>query len=674
MQWRKGAHLEDKGNAVNHFSKRYQKRKAIVFKEVNFLNLAVALFFALFRFKVYCLALSELFKNDTAVALFKSLNIRLINLEECQNIDISITDADSGNLTHSVMAELFQDERVLRCFGRLFPGVWDIEKKLKSIICHMVVDNLLGLSNILCWVQDYARHGEKVYLFSPNNVFSRIILKNANCHCVNLYPVPLFYVVTFLCIVLNICGNSARLLYSKVISHSKVNNRAEQDCNTPMLKTPDISKYEVIYFPHESVAYGNLFLKDQFYCEDPDSPFHMTKILHIELSGSVTSKEWYRKMVIAFNENRVPFCFLPSIPKRHYVNYLFDFALFFYHNFFRIKRFRMSNRLFMTLLFLRSYLQFRRYMTILGRFKKARIALVGYDILFPEILSLALERLNIKTFATQERLISSFSNSFTCILDTYLTCSEISEEYMRKKPCSYVHQYKAVGFVRSDILYRCSNGCEEEFYRKIKKNKRLVLAMDYHSYPDKFTNFQQQIVNWRANKAFYKDLIRLSLRYPEIYIVLRSKNDDWCRVPDLQDVFEFMEVLPNLEVNRDFRINRGYEIASMADIVIAKHTSFADECLAAGKPVLFYDFLPNARKMISSYFDYEKYPIFVYSYEELEERIRLLLEDDFYMDKNLLENMRRRFFGDLHDGKVVKRVHEELMKLYSEQNSAVNLD
>ena len=155
---------------------------------------------------------------------------------------------------------------------------------------------------------------------------------------------------------------------------------------------------------------------------------------------------------------------------------------------------------------------------------------------------------------------------------------------------------------------------------------------------------------------------------------IRSKNDDWCRVPELRDVYEFMKVLPNLEVNRDFRLNRGYEIASMADMVIAKHTSFAHECLAAGKPVLFYDFLPNARKMISSFFDYEKYPIFVYSYGELEDRIRLFLEKGFYMNEGLFNKMKNRFFGDFYDGNVVKRVHEELMKLYSEQNSAVNLD
>ena len=651
-----------------------KKTKTIVFEEVNPFNLFIALFFVLLRFNVFYLYQSKWFRNDNAAYLMKAFGVKLINFEECQEIDISITDADSRKLTHGVMMELFEDERMLRFFGRLFSGVKDIEKKLKSVIHHMVVANFMGLSNILCWIEDYAKPGENIYLFSSKNTFREIILKKWGFNCVNLYPAPLFYVATFFRMVLKTGIRGTRLMHSKLVTSPRRNRYSGQVYAPSILKTPDISKYEIIYFPHESIAYGNLFLKDHFYFEDPNCPFHMSKILHIGLSDSLTSEGWYKRTVKTFVDNNVPFCDLPIVSKQNYLKYVLNYFGFILGSFSHVRQIRMPKRLFMILLFLRIYMQYRKYLDILSRFKKARIALVGYDILLPETLSLALETSNIRTIATQERLISGFNSSYNCILDTYLTCSKISEEYMRKKTYTCVHRYKAVGFVRSDILYKYSNESGEESYRKIKEKQRLVLAMDYHSYLDKYTNYQQQILNWRANKAFYKDLIRLSLRFPDIYIVIRSKNDDWCRVPELRDVYEFMKVLPNLEVNRDFRLNRGYEIASMADMVIAKHTSFAHECLAAGKPVLFYDFLPNARKMISSFFDYEKYPIFVYSYGELEDRIRLFLEKGFYMNEGLFNKMKNRFFGDFYDGNVVKRVHEELMKLYSEQNSAVNLD
>ncbi len=651
-----------------------KKRKTIVFEEVNPFFLFIAFFFVLLRFNVFYLYQTKCFRNDTIVYLIQALGVRLINFEECQEIDISITDADSRKLTHEVMMELFKDERTLRFFGRLFSGVKDIEKKLKSVIHDMVVANFMGPSNIMCWIEDYAEPGEKIYLFSSNNTFREIILKKWRFNCVNLYPAPLFYMSTFFGIVLKVLISGARLMHSRLVNNPKRNRDSGQGYVPSVSKTPDICQHEVIYFPHESIAYGSLFLKDHFYSPDPRSPFHMSKILHVELSNSVTSEGWFERMFMTFRENKVPFCFLPDVPKQQYVKYILSYFVFILENFSYIKQIRMPKRFFMILIFLRVYVQYMKYLSILSQFKKARIALVGYDILLPETLSLALEKLNIRTIAAQERLISGFNNSYNCILDTYLTCSKISEEYMRKKEYTCVQNFKAVGFVRSDILYKYSNGSGEESYRKIKEKKRLVLAMDYHSYLDKYTNYQQQILNWRANKAFYNDLIRLSLRFPDIYVVVRSKNDDWCRVPEFRDVYEFMKVLPNLEVNRDFRLNRGYEIASMADIVIAKHTSFAHECLAAEKPVLFYDFLPNARKMISSFFDYEKYPIFVYSYEELEDRIRLFLEKGFYMDEDLFYKMKDRFFGDLYDGNVVKRVHEELMKLYSEQKRAVNLN
>jgi hypothetical protein len=653
-----------------------KRRKTIVFEDLNTFNLTTALLFVFLRFNVFCLNFSKRLKNDLATTLLATINIRLINFEECRDIDIAITDADSREFTDKTTKELFKDDNVLYLFGSMFPGVKCIEKKIKSVVHDMVVGNCIGLSSILCWVEDYAKPGERVYLFSPNNVFRRIILKKSKFNCINLYPVWLFYVVTFFRTALNIAINISKLLYSKARwhSHSREKQSSRMVQTQPALETPDISQHEVIYFPHESVAYGSLFFKDQFYFDDPNSPFHMSRILHIELSRSVTSEEWYQKMIRGFCKNKVPFCFLPDISKRRYVNHIVFFVSFLYRNFSKIRRLRMPNRFFMTLLFLKIYIRFKCYVEILARFKSARVALVGYDVLFPKILSLALEARKITTIATQERFISGFNGSRNCILNTYLTNSEISEEKIRKKDYTCVNRFKAVGYVRSDILYRCANGSGEEPYRKIKEKQRLVLAMDYHSYLDKFTNFQQQILNWRANKAFYKDLIRLSIRFPDIYIVIRSKNDDWCRVPDMQDVYEVMEKLSNIEVNRDFRPNRGYEIASMADIAIAKYTSFGDECLAAGKPVLFYDFLPNASKAISSYFDYEKYPVFVHSYEELEERIRLFLKKGFYMDEGLFNKMKNRFFGDLYDGNVVKRVHEELMKLYSEQNSEVHLD
>ena len=83
-----------------------KKRKTIVFEEVNAFNLFLALFFVLLRFNVYYLYQAKWLKNDTAAYLLKALGVMLINFEECQEIDISITDADSRNLSHAGMSSI----------------------------------------------------------------------------------------------------------------------------------------------------------------------------------------------------------------------------------------------------------------------------------------------------------------------------------------------------------------------------------------------------------------------------------------------------------------------------------------------------------------------------------------------------------------------------------------
>ena len=173
------------------------KKRTIVFEELNFFNLGVALFFALLRFKVYYLYQTERFRSDTAFCFFKALGIELINFEECHNIDISITDADSKMLTHRLINEFIKDEQTFSFWGGMFPGLKDFEKKMESVIHQMAVANFMRLSNVLCWIEDYAEPGEKIFLFSPNNIFRKIILKNSNLNCVNLYPVMLFYSVAF---------------------------------------------------------------------------------------------------------------------------------------------------------------------------------------------------------------------------------------------------------------------------------------------------------------------------------------------------------------------------------------------------------------------------------------------------------------------------------------------
>ena len=44
-----------------------------------------------------------------------------------------------------------------------------------------------------------------------------------------------------------------------------------------------------------------------------------------------------------------------------------------------------------------------------------------------------------------------------------------------------------------------------------------------------------------------------------------------------------------------------YKLCANADLIIAKHTSLADECLAKGIPVIFHEYTHNTKKLVLDY-------------------------------------------------------------------------
>jgi short-subunit dehydrogenase involved in D-alanine esterification of teichoic acids len=100
-------------------------------------------------------------------------------------------------------------------------------------------------------------------------------------------------------------------------------------------------------------------------------------------------------------------------------------------------------------------------------------------------------------------------------------------------------------------------------------------------------------------------------------------------------------------------------------IIIAKHTSIGEELIALNKPVLFYDFLPNMDKLMSSVYDYNSANIFVYSYIELERRAKEVLYNNHYLTNIDLQELQKNVNNGPADGNVKIRIMDCLEDLYS---------
>ena len=109
-----------------------------------------------------------------------------------------------------------------------------------------------------------------------------------------------------------------------------------------------------------------------------------------------------------------------------------------------------NNFLYYAIIF-KVFILFNRNRDTLEVYKRAKIALVGYELLFPKDIALALESLNIKTIANSERFLPSYMNR-TFILDTLFSISESASEIIESSDRFIINNILPVGQVRTDYF------------------------------------------------------------------------------------------------------------------------------------------------------------------------------------------------------------------------------
>jgi hypothetical protein len=413
--------------------------------------------------------------------------------------------------------------------------------------------------------------------------------------------------------------------------------------------------YKVLYFPHQSIFYGDLYVKDNFYSKDINSVFYPSNILHIELED-ITISHYQSKY---YRDQNITTVILPKvkvIKMYKYLTYILgqiglkktllflrkDFVLFF--------------------IFLLRGAKFLSTKELIKKNYNAKLVLVGYDILFPITLSLAFESLNIRTVAIQERFLPTFMSHQTFLMDTYLCNSELVCKTIKRSNNMFVNNCIPCGQIRSDIL--------KNYQKNITtKNKRFtIVAFDFHSDPDFNSNRLNVIINWKANASFYNDLCNLAEGFPQVDIIIRGKGSNWTKIPYFKEVLNKVNKIPNIWIDDGYsELNRQYKLASSSDLVIARHTSIGDEIIAVGKRVIYYDYFTNSSHYFASeYFNYNNCNIFAYSYIQLEQMVQTVLNGGELLTEADVLELQIMTNNAPADGKVKDRVMENLNIIYNQ--------
>jgi hypothetical protein len=530
----------------------------------------------------------------------------------------------------------------LRFFEKLFPNNPNISKKLQ-IIVNLEITNLFlkGIGKVNIWAD---AHPNRNFLLVDVS-FSALINQKPRPN-VKLLIIPLD---DFIYLINMIFSFFNQILHSRktTAKAEKINERSKK------IDSNDLNESRVVLVTHQGLNYGNLFQKDLFYSSRIDSELYPERLIHFDYSGVTSPSEKLTWIFVATHRHSMFSNFYSAfgaikvgLPHIRHLRHIIGFFLF-----------------------TRCYVVYRSFSKNLAAYPGLKIALIDYEILCPKELLLAFENRGIRTVAVQERIILSFYKLYgSTILSHYLCGSPYSAENMKNSPLYSVDHYLPVGQYRSDNLMEAIKSPPPKILEApIAKGLKVITVLGFHTQLEWHNSQLDLFLNWKSHQQFLDDIIRLSLEIPDVFIILRYKNVDWVSLPIFAETIQKINASDKVTISMDYdKFLVSYDLCAHSDLVIAKHTSLADECLSVGIPVLFHEYTHNTERLVADAFDYSPSKIMCFNYQELKERALIILSgtpNAMTEDYDYLKNV---VYGGLGDGRVKERIHAHIEKMIAE--------
>jgi hypothetical protein len=643
--------------------------RIVVFEQISTVHAVLAVVFRLLGFKVMFIRPVGKVKDEFFIQILLKIGIEPVFFGRFEGYDISKHYIGDTNYGSDLFKRIFPDEDDVSLYAPIFYDIEDFSKRIKPVALNLLVNRLGRFRDIDYALKYYCRLYKKVYVCIRPNEYLRMAMAMYHPDVGNLYP----GIVSLLETLAYHGKRGYRWLRRSSAKMLRAILRIPKRPRTqhPDADAPDYAKFEILYFPHKGVAAGALFLRDQYYSDNPESPFYDQKILHIEYSRGGLGRRDIKKMISFYETRKIPYCII----KKARINGLkFKYLRFLISRRGVVKLFKgafgAQNRLMWLI-----YEPFSGYRGFLEAFSSAKLALIGYDILCPKPLLLALASMKIHTVATQDRFVVPFLKMHEVLVDDYFVAGEAVRKCLLSMDTSYVKSITIIGLVKLDLIHHYKYETPYLQYDEIKRRCKIAVVYDIPTRTDRVDLMLEPTCNARNQREFLKDIIKLAIEIPGLYVVIRGKNDNWCNMEEFQDLYEMIGNLKNIEVNRNYNeFNVSYKLAAVADVVIVnKYTSIGDECLAAGIPVLYHDYtrsLPYGMGM-SLLFDYEGLPVYVSCYEDMKTRVLKIINGSGYMDPAAFASMRQRYYHSAFDGKIRERLQTELHRILRQSSTAV---
>ena len=583
-----------------------------------------------------------------------SENILYAYISILDNIDVEAVNGDYEKIADKCIDNLYENISELDSLHRFFPNVEDLSKKIRLFVTQYFDGVSDKQQLIIQWL--------------ANTIYKDSVIVNCTrmsfgAKCVWSHSdLKVIFVLNYISFSIHLITKTFFALAKKMVKSVAPLmqiNRVHDDNGGVNPANSNNIEYDVLFFPHNGVNIASMGHppKDYFYSDSPNSPFYPSRIMHFEYDYRLDIDEEVKKMKQYFKVDSITYewIFKESIPWYGATQLLFKLLK-------NIKTFNytsIEDNMLYIVITLFEYIRFSQYRSAMRNHKNAKIALVGYDILLPKSLALALDSYGIKTVAIQERFHLQLKNSFSYNIHTQLVVSDFSANLLKHSDRFLVKDTLAVGQVRTDHFF-------DEAPSTISVYKRRVILLDYHvPKHDKDEKFKL-ILNLKNDIQYRNEVLLIAEANPDIEFIFRGKNCNWYSAQSHHQVIHKTNKLPNVTVNTDYSNDHwaSYHLCASADLIIAKPTSLAEECASAGMNVIVLDYGINHATIVSKFFPSLLKKYYCHSFDQFQDRFEFWKKNKYIISDEDKNKIKSDIFSNLTDGRVKQRVQKSLETIY----------
>ena len=188
--------------------------------------------------------------------------------------------------------------------------------------------------------------------------------------------------------------------------------------------------------------------------------------------------------------------------------------------------------------------------------------------------------------------------------------------------------------------------------------KKIIVLLGFaprQNWHESYTSLQS---NWSSQINFLRDAINLSKNLRNVFLIIKYKAFK-CPLRTnsyFENIINEIDKLENIIISNNYdEAFYSYKLCSNADLVIAQHTSIADECLSNDIPVLFYEFTHNMKGIQTVAFNYSPPGLMCYDSSELLSKSKSILFDQESM-KNEISELKKKIYYVRDKGNVKKKI------------------